>query len=59
MSLGIKDFDFIKLLGMGAFGAVWLVKKKTTKDTYAMKIIDCSNEVINQNFIFKYNILLK
>ena len=42
MSVNLQDFDFIRLLGVGAFGSVWLVKKKNTGDEYAMKIIDCS-----------------
>ncbi|KRX01089.1 Protein kinase-like domain [Pseudocohnilembus persalinus] len=42
--LNLDDFEFERLLGVGAFGAVWLVKKKKTQDHYAMKIIDCSNE---------------
>lgn len=39
----IKDFEMIKPLGQGAFGGVILAKKKTSKDLYAIKIIDCSN----------------
>ncbi|KAL4490881.1 hypothetical protein ABPG72_008617 [Tetrahymena utriculariae] len=45
MNLGLKDFEFKRLLGVGAFGAVWLVNKKTTKDEYALKIIDCSQQM--------------
>lgn len=40
LNVGIKDFDFLKLLGKGAYGGVWLVKKKKVKDLYAMKVID-------------------
>lgn len=32
------------MLGEGAYGCVWLVKKKTTNDEYALKIIDCSSK---------------
>ncbi|CAD8048231.1 unnamed protein product [Paramecium sonneborni] len=42
--IGLKDFEFIKPLGQGAFGWVFLVKKKTSGDLYAMKIIDCSQK---------------
>lgn len=42
MNIGLKDFQFIKVLGIGAFGAVWLVKKLNTSDFYAMKVIDIS-----------------
>ena len=38
--MSVWDFDFIKPLGKGAFGKVWLVRRKTTSDLYAMKIID-------------------
>ncbi|CAD8133840.1 unnamed protein product [Paramecium octaurelia] len=42
--IGLKDFEFVKPLGQGAFGWVFLVKKKTSGDLYAMKIIDCSQK---------------
>ncbi len=44
LNFGIKDFEFIRVLGTGAFGAVWLVKKKNTNDFYAMKVIECSSD---------------
>ncbi|CAK77234.1 unnamed protein product (macronuclear) [Paramecium tetraurelia] len=40
--VGIKDFEFIKLLGKGAYGWVFLVKKHGSGDLYALKIIDCA-----------------
>lgn len=42
---GIKDFDFIKLISKGAFGRVWLVRRKSTKDYYAMKIVNFAEKV--------------
>lgn len=36
------------MLGVGGFGAVWLVSKKKTKDYYAMKVIDCRNKNMNE-----------
>ncbi|CAD8058435.1 unnamed protein product [Paramecium primaurelia] len=42
LKVGIKDFEFIKLLGKGAYGWVFLVKKKGSGDLYALKIIDCA-----------------
>ena len=42
------DFEFIKPLGKGAFGRVYLVKRKATGDLYAMKIVDSTNKVISQ-----------
>lgn len=38
-------------MGVGAFGAVWLVKKKKTSDYYAMKVIDCSLAKLEGNYI--------
>ncbi|PLW25047.1 hypothetical protein PCASD_22535 [Puccinia coronata f. sp. avenae] len=34
----IKDFDMLKPISKGAFGQVWMAKKKTTGDYYAIKI---------------------
>jgi serine/threonine protein kinase len=42
LNISLKDFEFLSVLGVGAFGAVWLVKKIKTNDFYAMKVIDCS-----------------
>lgn len=44
LNIGSKDFEFQKVLGVGGFGAVWLVQKLGTNDRYAMKVIDCSKE---------------
>ena len=60
-SIGIEDFDFIKKLGQGAFGIVFLVKRKFTNDYFAMKIIKFQKEVdeqfvqnvLNENEVFK------
>ena len=35
----IKDFDIIKPVSKGAFGSVFLAKKKTTGDYYAIKVL--------------------
>ena len=48
--IGIKDFEFIKLISKGAFGRVWLVKRKLTGDLYAMKIINFAEKVDLNNF---------
>lgn len=45
LDIGFKDFEFIKPLGQGAYGGVYLVKKKTTNDLYALKVIDCCQEM--------------
>lgn len=36
----LDDFDRIKTLGTGSFGRVMLVQHKTSKEYYAMKILD-------------------
>ncbi len=33
------DFDVIKFLGKGAFGKVYMARRKTTRDIYALKVI--------------------
>lgn len=33
----LKNFDILKKLGEGAFGQVFLVRRKTDGQTYAMK----------------------
>ncbi|SZF05027.1 unnamed protein product [Blumeria hordei] len=35
----IKDFEIIKPISKGAFGSVYLAKKKTTGDYYAIKVL--------------------
>ena len=52
MSVELKDFNFIRVLGVGAYGAVWLVRKKNTGDEFAMKIIDCNKKVLNKDIHF-------
>lgn len=48
--ISTDDFDFIKPIGKGAFGRVWLVKRKSTGDSYAMKVINFS-ERMNKNYL--------
>lgn len=35
----VDDFEVIKFLGKGAFGKVYMVRRKKTKDIYALKMI--------------------
>lgn len=49
IDIGLKDFEFIEVLGVGAFGAVWKVRKIKTNDVYAMKVIDTKLRT-NKNF---------
>ena len=37
--ISLDDFEYIKVLGRGAFGKVMLVEKKDTKKLYALKTI--------------------
>jgi serine/threonine protein kinase len=46
------DFEFVKALGQGAYGGVYLVKKKNTNDLFAMKCIDCSGKVKHYYYYF-------
>lgn len=57
-NIGVNDFDFIALLGRGGFGTVWLVKRKSTGDLYALKVIKFTNQdpafienLVNENEI--------
>jgi len=47
--IGIDDFEFILPISKGAFGRVWLVKRKSTGDTYAMKLINFSDRMNRNN----------
>jgi serine/threonine protein kinase len=35
----LQDFDLVKVIGKGSFGKVTLVRKKTDKRLYAMKVL--------------------
>jgi serine/threonine protein kinase len=34
-----EDFDIIKVIGRGGFGKVYMVKKRTNKKVFAMKVL--------------------
>eukprot|EP01132_Coremiostelium_polycephalum_P005243 gene5243-6524_t len=38
--LSIDDFELLKVLGVGSFGRVFLVRKKDTQKLYAMKVLN-------------------
>lgn len=38
--IGLKDFNFIKCVGIGGFSRVYLVQKKDNGKMYALKLID-------------------
>ena len=46
-TIGLTDFERIRVLGKGAFGKVLLVRNKRTRKIYAMKILK-KNHVINK-----------
>jgi len=48
--VGLEDFDLLCVLGRGSFGKVMKVRKKDTKDIYAMKIL-AKEMLIKQNMI--------
>ncbi len=43
-SVTLSDFVFLRPINKGAYGQVWQVMKKNTKDIYALKIIDCAEQ---------------
>lgn len=42
--IGINDFELIDMISKGAFGKVWLVRRKATNDIYAMKEINLAGK---------------
>jgi serine/threonine protein kinase len=34
-----EDFDIIKVIGRGGFGKVYMVKKRSNKKVFAMKVL--------------------
>ncbi|KAM3313455.1 hypothetical protein ACQJBY_032815 [Aegilops geniculata] len=38
-AVGLDDFELLKLVGQGAFGKVYQVRRKCTSDIYAMKVM--------------------
>ena len=47
--IGINDFEFLKMISKGAFGRVWLVRRKATGDIYAMKIINLAEKFMKNS----------
>ena len=43
-----KDFEMISVIGKGSYGKVMLVKKRDTKQRYAMKVLK-KEEIIRRN----------
>lgn len=49
-TISIKDFDILKPISKGAFGSVFLAKKNTTGDYYAIKVLKKA-DMISKNQI--------
>ena len=46
--IGVNDFEKVALINKGAFGRVFLVKRKKTDDYYAMKVINLGEKSVAQ-----------
>eukprot|EP01102_Stenamoeba_stenopodia_P019851 TRINITY_DN7584_c0_g1_i2.p1 TRINITY_DN7584_c0_g1~~TRINITY_DN7584_c0_g1_i2.p1 ORF type:complete len:1360 (+),score=248.69 TRINITY_DN7584_c0_g1_i2:678-4757(+) len=46
----IKDFEIIKPISRGAFGRVWLARKRKTGDLYAMKVLK-KKDMVKKNMV--------
>ena len=60
--LDVTDFDMLKQIGKGAYGKVWLVRKKNSTDEYAMKLVRFSkniDESFAENLLTERNIFRK
>lgn len=45
-----SDFQLIKVIGRGAYGEVQLVRHSTTRNVYAMKLLN-KNEMVNISLV--------
>ena len=56
----LADLDYVTDLGQGGYGRVYLVRRRATKDLYALKVINCAmkltdahyNQLLNERNIF-------
>ena len=48
--ISIDDFHFLKVLGKGSFGEVYLVEKKNANHLYAMKVLN-KDKIMAQNLV--------
>lgn len=49
-SIGIEDFEVLKVVGQGAFGKVYQVRKKGTSEIYAMKVMR-KDRIVEKNHV--------
>lgn len=58
-SLGLQDFDLLRVIGRGSYAKVLLVRLKKTDRIYAMKVV--KKELVNDDevstAIFKFSII--
>lgn len=47
-----NDFKFMKVIGRGSFGKVYMVKKRGTNNVYALK-------TLNKDVVAKRNLMIK
>ncbi|XP_071689806.1 serine/threonine-protein kinase AtPK2/AtPK19-like [Rutidosis leptorrhynchoides] len=47
-SIGLEDFEVMKVVGQGAFGKVYQVRKRDTLDIYAMKVVR-KDKIVEKN----------
>ena len=51
-SHSVSDFEFVKLIGSGHFGFVYLAKERASGDYYALKQVDKLKYSRNNNVCF-------
>ena len=49
-TVGIEDFEVLKVVGQGAFGKVYQVRKKGTPEIYAMKVMR-KDRIVEKNHV--------
>ena len=55
----LNDYEVIKIISKGAYGSVFLSRKLSTGDLFAVKVLKrTDNEKTNQNFIKERNIMM-
>jgi len=63
VKINLEDFETFKYIGKGAYGKVALVKKKTTGNFYAMKIVKKKDFALNkislENALVEREVLMK
>ena len=47
--ISLSDFEYIKTLGKGAFGEVYMVRKSSTQDIFALKVVNSSKGMTTQD----------